>query len=194
MRQLIVCTIMSFDGFYAGPDGEMSVFPGDDPFDQYSVERLQHADTVLLGRSTYEGFRQHWPQVEHDATASPANREYARLINPMRKVVVSDSISEDQVTGWGETQIVRRADAAAQIAELKRQPGKDIVIWGSRTLWQSLLAQGLVDELHVMHGAWTMGEGIPVFDKLSQGTLLATGTRTWDDWGSVMVQYRVRRT
>ncbi|MHB0972387.1 MAG: dihydrofolate reductase family protein [Thermoanaerobaculia bacterium] len=66
MRKLIVCNIISLDGFYSGPGGDVMVMPFDAGFSDYNAERLRAADTLLLGRRTYEGFRAYWPGVAED--------------------------------------------------------------------------------------------------------------------------------
>ena len=57
MRKLIVSNIMSLDGYYTGPDNNVMVLPMDQAFDAYNAERLRAADTLLLGRTTYDGFK-----------------------------------------------------------------------------------------------------------------------------------------
>jgi dihydrofolate reductase len=154
MRKLIITNIVSLDGFYEGPDGNAMALPMDHSFDSYNVERLREADTLLLGRNTYEGFKGFWPQVGDDPAAAaeqlgipveyldtPIHREISRLENAIDKVVVSDSLATDQTDPWRDTtRIFRRADAHELIAELKRGSGGDILVFGSRTLWNDLLA------------------------------------------------------
>lgn len=57
MRKLIVSNIMSLDGYYEGPGKNVMVLPMDETFDAYNAERLRAADTLLLGRNTYDGFK-----------------------------------------------------------------------------------------------------------------------------------------
>ena len=163
MRKLIVCNIISVDGFYSGPDDDVMVMPFDAPFDDYNAERLRAADTLLLGRRSFEGFKGYWPPIAEQEDANPVEREISRLDNAIDKVVVSDSLAEDALAPWTNTRIVRRADAHDAIAELKRTEGRDIVMFGSHVLWNDLLKAGLVDELHFMIGSAFLGDGIPVF-------------------------------
>jgi len=168
------------------------VMPMDEAFDVYNVERLRAADTLLLGRTTYDGFRGFWPSVANDPNATPTQREISRLDNAIDKIVISDSMTSEQTEPWHNTRIVSRADAHEQIAELKRQTGKDILVFGSHTLWNDLLANDLVDELHLMIGPVVLGAGTPVFVSQPTVSLRPIDTRTWDGSGNVLVRYEVR--
>jgi len=191
MRKLIVTNIVSLDGYYTGPDNNVMVLPMDGAFDLYNVESLRAADTLLLGRSTYVAFKSFWPPVADDPDASPSHREISELDNAIDKVVVSDSLTADETAPWHNTRIVRRADAHEAVAELKRQPGRDILVFGSRTLWSDLLAHDLVDELHLMIGALVLGGGKHAFDGRPPGSLELLDTRTWDDSDNVLMRYGV---
>jgi len=192
MRKLIVTNIVSLDGYYTGPDNNVMVLPMDGAFDLYNVERLRAADTLLLGRTSYLGFKSYWPPVAGDPSASPTHRETSERTSEVDKVVVSDSLTSDETEPWPNTRMVRRADAHDAVAELKRQPGRDILVFGSRTLWSDLLAHDLVDELHLMIGAVVLGGGTQAFDGKPPGSLELLDTRTWDDSHNVLVRYGVR--
>jgi len=200
MRKLIVCNIMSLDGYFEGPgknvmvlfDYRLEAYPMDESFDVYNAERLRAADTLLLGRTSYEGFKGYWPSVADDPNAPPITREISRLDNAIDKVVISDSLTPEQTEPWRtNTHIIRRADAHQQIAELKRQTGKDILVFGSRTLWNDLLSNDLVDELHLMIGPVVLGAGTPLFDGKPPASLRLIDTHTWEGSGIVLVRYEV---
>jgi dihydrofolate reductase len=196
MRKLIVSNIMSLDGYYEGPGKNVMVLPLDEAFDTYNAERLRAAETLLLGRTTYDGFKGFWPSVADDPSPqwTPTHREISRLDNAIDKVVISDSMTREQTEPWqNSTRIISRADANAQIAKLKGQSGKDILIFGSRTLWNDLLTHGLVDELHLMVGSVIVGAGTPLFDGQPAVSLRPIETRTWDGSNNVLVRYEVRR-
>lgn len=124
MRKLIVCNIMSLDGYHEGPGKNVmdlfeyrrEAYPTDESFDAYNVERLRAADTLLLGRTSYEGCKGYWPPVADAPNATPITRQISRLDNAIDKVVISDSLTAEQTKPWHHnTRIIRRADAHEQI-------------------------------------------------------------------------------
>ena len=194
MRKLVVSNIMSLDGYYDGPGGDVMVMPMDEAFNAYNAERLRAADTLLVGARSYLGFKGYWPPQADNPDADPVIREIGRRNNAIDKVVVSDSITEDQTDPWrSTTRIVRRADAHAEIAELKRQEGREILMFGSRTLWNDLLANGLVDELHLMLGAAVVGGGTPIFGTRPPGPLRLAEARRFDGSDNLVLRYEVGR-
>jgi dihydrofolate reductase len=191
MRKLIVCNIVSLDGCFSGPGGNVMVMPFDSGFSEYNAERLRAADTLLLGRKTYQGFRSYWPAIAEDLSQPALEREISRLNAAVDKVVISDSLKTDEIEGWGATRVVRRGDAYKEVAALKQNPGRDILIFGSHVLWNDLLANGLVDELHFMIGAGVVGEGVRAFATRPPGSLRLLGTRAFAGSSLLLIRYAV---
>jgi dihydrofolate reductase len=202
MRKLIVANIMSLDGYFEGPGGNVMALPMDGFFDERNLERLRAADTLLLGATTYLGLKGYWPAVAEDPGVSPAvaanpevadlHRETGQRNNQIPKVVVSDSLTTDDTAPWIKTTtIVGRADAHQAVAELKDRAGKDILMFGSRTLWNELLVAGLVDELHLMVGAAVLGGGTPAFGAGPVPPLRLVDTRRRDGSDNLLVRYEV---
>jgi dihydrofolate reductase len=203
MRKLVVANIISLDGYVAGPGGDVMALPMDGFFDEYNLERQREADTLLLGATTYLGLKGYWPAVAEDPTLSPAvaanpevaelHREIGQRNNTIQKVVVSDSLNEADTAPWTDTTvIVRRADVYQAVAALKDQPGADILMFGSRTLWNDLLVAGLVDELHLMIGAAALAGGTPAFGGPAPALELLD-VRRRDGSQNVLLHYQVVR-
>lgn len=192
MRKLIVTNIVSLDGYFEGPGRNVMALPMDPSFDQHNLERLRAADTLLLGRTTYQMFKGFWPQMASNPNASATHREISRLDDAIAKVVVSDTLQPADTGPWHDTtRIVSRAQAHQTIAALKTAPGKDILVFGSRTLWNDLLGAGLVDELHLMVGSVVLGGGTPAFMQTPPRPLRLIDTRTREGSSNVVLRYAV---
>ena len=193
MRKIIVFNVVSLDGFHTGPENHVPVmFPMmGGVFDTYTAELLRAADTFLIGRVSFELFNSFWPEVAADIDSprwTEEQRELARAGAPVPTVVVSDTLTGN----LPNVRVFRRADAHQQIAELKQQPGKNILITGSRTLWNDLLAHGLIDEVHLMIGNVVLGAGIPAFAGGLPGSLRLAEVRTWRDSNNILARYEVQ--
>lgn len=200
MRKVIVCNMMSLDGYYEAPGRNVmslfayrDVYQHDESFDAYNAQRLRAAGMLLLGRDSYVGFKSYWPSVAENPNATAPTRAVSRRMNAISKVVVSDTLQDDDTEPWrSTTRIVSQGDARGEVARLKRERGRDILICASRTLWHALSRDGLVDELHLMISPVVLGAGTPLFASPPGFSLLRLGTRTWKGGGTVLVRYSLR--
>src|SRR5512133_3699718 len=192
MRKVIVYNVVSLDGYHTGAGNDVTVmFPMmGDTFNTYNAELLRTANVQLMGRVSFELFQSFWPKVAENPTSeewTDSQRELSRAGKSVKGIVVSDTLTGN----WQDVRIIRRRDAYQQLAELKRQAGKEILITGSRTLWNDLLAHDLVDEIHLLIGNIVLGQGVPVFVGKTATSLRLIDTRRWEDSDNVLLRYEV---
>lgn len=202
MRKIVVSSMVTLDGYTAGPGGNVMALPLDSFFDEHNLERQRRADTLLFGRTTYLQMKSYWPGVAQDPARSPAvqldpstadlHRETAQRNDTLTKVVVSDTLTDADTDPWTETTtIVGRADAHDTVRRLKEQPGEDVLVFGSRTLWGDLLTAGLIDELHLLVGPAVLGSGLAAYGPGPVPPLRLVDVRRREGSDNVLLSYAV---
>lgn len=152
MRKLVSNLFVSLDGVVEAPD-QWSLGYWNDQLEAVVGQGMAAADAMLLGRVTYEGFADVWPG--RTGRDDPG----AKFLNSVRKYVLSTTLTE--VTWHNSTLLT--GDPAGAVRELKDGEGGDIVTSGSPTVVRWLLAEGLVDELHLLLYPVVVGRGKRLF-------------------------------
>jgi dihydrofolate reductase len=190
MRKVIVQEIVSLDGYAAGPNGDINFIPASTQGDQrWGAEQsalMDTLDTLLLGRVTYQMFSGFWPAVTQGE-----EKEFADKFNGLQKVVFSRTLDRAPWGSWPEGKIIRE-NPADEVAKLKKQRGKDILVSGSISIGQALSDANLVDEYHVIVCPVVLGGGRPLFRNESGGRQLELIDAHGLDRGAVSLLYRPR--
>ena len=162
MRKLILEEWLSLDGYAADKNGKLDFFPSTEAnkySDQDQLKLLDSVDTILLGRKTYELFADFWP------TATTDTEIIADRLNEIPKLVFSNSLKKAPWGKWPDAQVVP-GEATEALKKLKRQEGKNMVLWGSISLAQALMKENLIDEYHLQICPTVVGGGRPLFPDL----------------------------
>jgi dihydrofolate reductase len=155
VRKMFSFMMTTADGYHADHGEGLDWHHVDHEFSRFARAQLRDAGTLVFGRVTYEGMAAYWPT----AAAEQSDPEVAKAMNTIPKIVISRTLGQ---ATWAGTQVIS-TDAEDELARLKQQPGKDIVIQGSSTLTASLLQTGLLDELRIMVNPVILGQGRPLF-------------------------------
>jgi dihydrofolate reductase len=152
-RRIVTFTWVTADGYFAGADGNLDWVVPDEEQARAAAEGISGFDTVIFGRRTYELFEGFWRNAvvdESGAIPDPhdpgrQSREHGAIaiaLNRMTKVVFSRSMKE---ATWKNSRMLREFDSR-EIEAMKRQPGKDLIIFGSGSIVSQLSSHGLIDE------------------------------------------------
>jgi len=188
MRKVILQEFVTLDGLAAGPNDNVDYVPasteGDKSFGLEQMKLMNTTDTILLGRVTYEMFAGHWPKI-----TKGKEKAFADKLNSIPKIVFSKTIESAPWGDWEEAKVVKNS-AAKEVTKLKQRSGKSMVIWGSISLAQSLMKEGLIDEYRLVVCPVVLGSGRPLFlDQVDSFGLKLQEAKTFD-LGAVQLKYK----
>lgn len=182
MRKVLCFNMVTLDGYFEGPDRTIDWHVVDEEFNEFAIAQVDSVDVLLFGRVTYELMAAYWP-----TPAAAANDPItADKMNRTAKVVFSRTLSK--VT-WQNTRLVKE-NILEEITKLKKQPGKDLILFGSSDLSVTLIQHGLIDEFRIMVNPVILGSGKSIFKgSLEKQTLKLLKTRVFRS-GNVLLTYR----
>ncbi len=181
MRRIIWFNMVTLDGFFEGPDRDITWHNVDEEFNDFAAEQLDSLDTLLFGRITYEMMASYWPSdmAIHDDPV------IAGKMNSIAKVVYSTSLDS---AGWENSTLIKM-DIIEATERMKDQRGKDMAIFGSGILGNALLDAGLIDEIRLMVNPVVLRQGRPLFhDGLGKLDLTLCTSRSFAN-GNVLLTY-----
>ncbi len=181
MSKLVLFNLMTLDGFFAGPDGEIDWHNVDEEFNDFAIEQLSTAGGLIFGRITYQMMASYWPTPQGMAD-DPA---VAGKMNAIPKIVFSKTLED---VDWNNARLVK-GDALEEARRLKEQPGKDLLIFGSADLAAAFTRATLIDEYRVIINPVVLGKGQPYFKDVDHRlTLQLLNARTFRN-GNVLLYY-----
>jgi dihydrofolate reductase len=187
VRKVILQEWVTLNGLAAGPKDSVDFVPastrGDRSFGQAQFAFLDTIDTILLGRVTYRMFADYWPEVTEGE-----EKPFADKLNRTPKIVFSRTLDR---APWGtrdEARIVKNR-AADELARLKQQSGKNMVVWGSLSLARSLINDDLIDEYRLVICPVVLESGRPLFSDKGTSMKMKLLNATIFDLGAVSLHY-----
>jgi dihydrofolate reductase len=147
-------------------------------------ELAKQSDALLQGRRTYQVSASAWPNRSGDP--------FADWINGAQKYVVSDTLTDADIT-WKPTTIIRVADLAKTVSDLRDQPGGYIYVYGSPTMVRALLAADLVDELLLTVEPIVLGGGKTIFSDNGEALTFELVSSVAAKTGAQVCRYRRAR-
>lgn len=189
MRRIIQIMHISLDGFVAGTNGELDVFENAGEHLNFLNGLLHSSDCIMLGRLTYEMFNGYWPDVETNEASSDDEKKFSQWYNSVTKIILSKTMSELQE----KNTLIVNTDFTSTIENLKNQSGKDIFLFGSPKVGQTLLQENLIDEYWIFINPVILGTGIPMFDTSTNLTRLKLVETKIISNGEIALQYVVRK-
>lgn len=152
MRKLASFLMVTLDGYFEGEKPwDIDWHNADEEFNEFAIKQLDNVDCLIFGRATYVGMAQYWPSAE----AIKDDPIVAARMSTLPKIVVSRTFEEPE-PAWSNTRLVRDVQ---DLAALKREPGKEMLVLGSSVLTTSLMEVGLLDELRIIINPVLLGAG-----------------------------------
>ncbi len=177
MRKVVVSEFVTLDGVMEAPH-KWSFPYWTDEIGKFKNDELSSSDALLLGRITYEGFAAAWPNITSEG-------EYAEWMNGYPKYVASTTLENPN---WNNSTVIK-GNVGEEVSKLKEQVGKDILIFGSAALTNSLIQDGLIDEYRLLVYPIVLGSGKALFDDRSKVNLKLVDTKSYDT-GVVILTYQ----
>jgi dihydrofolate reductase len=182
MGRLGAFTFVTLNGYFAGPNGDISWHRHGAEENAYAAEALKSGNTLLFGRVTYEMMASYWPT----AVATENDPTVAEGMNRADKIVFSRTLKN---AAWSNTRLVK-GDIGEEIRKLKQVPGRNMTLLGSGSVLTQLAELGLIDEYQVMVDPVALGAGTPVFKGIKQTlNLKLTATKAFKS-GVVLLSYQ----
>jgi dihydrofolate reductase len=177
---------LSLDGFVSGPEGEMDwmVWEWDETLKNYVAGLTNSADTFLMGRATGEGMAVYWPTVTSNPESKEEEKWMAEKLNNLPKIVFSKTVTH---INWTNVRVAN--DIIEEVRELKKEPGKDILIYGGAGIVSSFIRENLIDEYHLFINPVIIGKGKAIFNNTRQTMPLKLVDTIKSNTGIIILQY-----
>src|SRR3972149_1133623 len=189
MRKIIVFNLVTVDGFFAGPNGEIDWHNYDGEMGAHSAEQMKTLGALIFGHTTYDLMTSYWPTPE-GIRSEPV---VAGRMNSVPKIVFSKTLKEvKDGPHWKNVKILHEIKPE-EIIEIKEQEGKDIAIFGSGTIVQQFTNLGLIDEYRLIVNPLILGNGKSLFKDIKNKLDLKLRSAKVFKNGNVLLCYEPKK-
>jgi len=195
MRRIIAFNRVSAEGYFSAPDGNLDWVVPEEDLDKEAAKNLSGQGTLMFGRRTYEMFASFWPHQLDKPTGAedphnpgrrpPEMRAMAVFINEAVKIVFSRTLKDVK---WKNTRLINKFDPR-EVESIKKEPGNDIMIFGSGTIVSQLTQHGLIDEYQFIMAPVLLGDGRSLVSGISKKVGLKLVEAKPYKSGNVMLRY-----
>ena len=186
MKKITFLMHTSLDGFVARPQGELDWVKLDDEMFDFVHELTNDADTALYGRVTWQMMDEYWPKAAEKPRATKHDKEHSSWYNRVDKYVLSNSMKDKSA---GKTHFVD----LGEIRDLKNGTGRNILMLGSPSAFQSMLDENLIDEFWFFMNPIILGNGISLFRELNKPVELVRGKLKTFDCGATAMNFTLKK-
>ncbi len=184
MKKLKLQMQLSLDGFVGRPNGELDwmTWDWDDKLKNYVIELTDSVDSILMGRKMTDGFISYWTNLK------PDDPEYlfAKKMVDYTKIVFTRTLDK---SNWANTKLAK-GNIVDEVNQLKKQPGKDIIVYGGASFVSSLIKNNLIDEYHLFINPTAIGKGMEIFNGLNDKLKLKLAYSEMFNCGIVVNHYK----
>jgi dihydrofolate reductase len=186
MRKLKLQMQISLDGKVTADKGGTG-FNWDNEVRTFSIANTEEVDYIILGRNTATGFIPHWASV----AANPDDPDYVlgKRLTDIPKIVFSNTLAKSQ---WSNTELAK-GETVEEINRLKKQAGKDMLVYGGSSFVSFLIKEGLIDQYYLLVNPVAIGNGINIFQSLKSNLVLTLLESRQFSCGTVLLIYEPKR-
>jgi dihydrofolate reductase len=181
MKEISAFVFITLDGYYKGPDEDISWHKHGMEESEFSAENLKTGNILLFGRKTYEMMASFWPTQ----AAMDMYPVVAKGMNAAEKIVISRTL---QTPSWGPVKIIGE-NVIDEMRSIKKSSARNMTLLGSGDILRQFATAGLIDKYQIMVDPVAIGKGESIFKGIDPAlSLKLTGTRTFRD-GCVLMEY-----
>lgn len=187
MRKIILVIHTSVDGFVAGENSEFDELVQSPENLDFVCSLTDNADAVLAGRVSFQALDSYWPTAYQNPNASASEIKYSNWFNQVDKIVLSKSLTEKKSNGI----TILSENIEAGLIQIKNKKGKDILLFGSPSVYKTLTKLNLIDEYWIIMYPALLGKGISLFTSLEKTKNLKLLNSKSFTMGEIALHYKV---